>query len=146
PRSTKETTDFVASLREEYRALGRVQSLIGWYVDTQGETAITRLTYIGHDRLFRKAALDAVAAAQAQPGVADGERLALQLFRRALTAEVVSLSVAPFDDEFADAEATLTVTLPWKEKPVSYRDMSILIAQEPDAERRKLAFTAMNAV
>src|SRR5260370_109843 len=50
------------------------------------------------------------------------------------------------DDEYEDAESSAPVTLPWKEKPVAYRDLQNLIAQEPDAEHRQLAFAAMNSV
>src|SRR5262249_59074721 len=60
--------------------------------------------------------------------------------------EIVSLATAKCDDEYEDAESGATVTLPWKEKPVAYRDLQNLIAQEPDAERRQLAFAAMNTV
>ena len=39
-----------------------------------------------------------------------------------------------------------TVTLPWRDKPLAFRDVQSLIAQEPDAARRRQAFAAMNAV
>ena len=28
--------------------------MLRWYVSTQGETSLNQLTYIGHDRLFRR--------------------------------------------------------------------------------------------
>ncbi len=149
PRSKvdeKENDAFVHALREEYQALGRIQAVLRWYSATQGETSLTQLTYIGHDRLFRKTALEAIAAAQQKPGLAASESQALTFLRRTLTGEIVELATAKFDDEYADAEAAATVALPWKEKPVAYRDLQNLIAQEPDAERRQLAFAAMNAV
>ena len=145
-RSTKESDAYVQSLREEYRALNHVQSLLGWYVATQGETSLQRLTYIGHDRLFRKTALDAVAAARAESGLPPNESLALQFLRRSLASETVGLAVVGFDDEYADTEAAATVTLPWKDKPVAFRDMSILIGQEPDPQRRQQAYAALTAV
>ena len=74
------------------------------------------------------------------------DALALTFLKRALTGEIVGLAVAKYDDEYADAEAASAVTLPWKDKPISYRDVQALIAQEPDAARRKAAFDAMNAV
>src|SRR5881394_3991724 len=52
---------FVQALRDEYRAMGRIQSVIGWYVATQGETSLGQLIYLGHDRLFQKTALEAIA-------------------------------------------------------------------------------------
>lgn len=146
PRSRYEETAYVPRLREELEALRRVQAVLGWYVATQGETSLQKLTYIGHDRLFQKSAIDAVAAAEQRPGVAPNDALALRFVRRSLTREIVSLSTASFDDEYADAEAGATVTLPWKQKPVAYRDLQNLIAQEEDADRRQKAFAAMNAV
>ncbi len=149
PRSKvdeKENDAFVQALREEYQALGRIQAVLRWYSGTQGETSLTQLSYVGHDRLFRKTALDAIAAAQEKPGLAANESQALTFLRRSLTGEIVSLATAKLDDEYEDAESSATVTLPWKEKPVAYRDLQNLIAQEPDAEHRQLAFAAMNSV
>jgi hypothetical protein len=147
PRSRYEETEaYVQALREEYLALGRIQAVLRWYTSTQGEASLNQLTYIGHDRLFRKTALDAIAALQQKPGLAANEALALAFLRRSLTGEIVSLATARFDDEYEDAEASAAVSLPWKEKPVAYRDLQNLIAQEPDAQRRQLAFAAMNAV
>jgi hypothetical protein len=147
PRSRyEETGSFVQALREEYLALGRIQAVLRWYTSTQGEASLNQLTYIGHDRLFQKAALDAIAAAQKVPGLPANDAMALTFLRRSLAGEIVALATARFDDEYADAEASATVPLPWKEKPVAYRDLQNLIAQEPDAERRQVAFAAMNAV
>ncbi|MCA1829823.1 MAG: hypothetical protein LC689_23135 [Myxococcales bacterium] len=146
PRSKidAESATFVQALREEYRAMGRIQAVLGWYVATQGETSLNQLTYIGHDRLFQRTALDAIGRAQ---GTAQGnDALALTFLKRTLTGEIVGLSVARFDDEYSDAEASATVTLPWIDKPVAFRNVQNLIAQEPDAARRREAFAAMNAV
>ena len=134
------------ALREEYQALGRIQAVLRWYSATQGETSLNQLTYVGHDRLFRRTALDAIEAAQQAGGFGANEVLALKFLRRTLTGEIVSLATARFDDEYEDAEATATVALSWKEKPVAYRDLQNLIAQEPDAQRRQTAFAAMSAV
>ncbi|HYS10343.1 MAG TPA: hypothetical protein VEP66_16495 [Myxococcales bacterium] len=150
PRSKVEeekTNDaFVQALREEYQALGRIQAVMRWYSGTQGETSLTQLTYIGHDRLFRKTALDAIALARQKPELAANEGQALTFLRRSLTGEIVALATAKLDDEYEDAEAAATVTLPWREKPVAYRDLQNLIAQEPDADHRQQAFAAMNTV
>ena len=146
PRSRFEAIAYVARLREELEALRRIQAVLGWYVSTQGETSLTKLTYVGHDRLFQRSAIDAVAAAEQRPGVAPNDALALRFVRRTLTREIVSLSTAPFEDEYADAEASATVRLPWRDRPVAYRDLQNLIAQEEDADRRHKAFAAMNAV
>src|SRR5436190_23747801 len=81
---------FVQALREEYQALGRIQAVLRWYTSTQGETALTQLTYVGHDRLFRKTALDAIATAGEKPGLAANEALALTFLRRTITGEIVA--------------------------------------------------------
>ena len=148
PRSTVEQQDnsgaYVQALREEYRALGKIQAVLGWYTSTQGEPSLGQITYLGHDRLFQQAALQAIGAAQ---GKATGnEAQALKFLKRTLTGEIVALSIAKFDDEYSDTEAAATVTVPGREKPVAYRDMQGLIAQEPDAAKRTQAYAAMNAV
>jgi hypothetical protein len=147
PRSRyDEAAPLVQALREEYQALGRIQAVLRWYAATQGETSLNQLTYVGHDRLFRKPALDAIAAVEQKPDLAPNDALALTFLRRTLTGEIVSLATASFDDEYEDAEASATVTLPWKDKPVAYRDLQNLIAQEQQAERRQAAFAAMNSI
>ncbi|HZR08261.1 MAG TPA: hypothetical protein VFA79_06740 [Myxococcales bacterium] len=147
PRSRyDEGQGFVASLREELEALRRVQAVLGWYVATQGETSLRKLTYIGHGRLFQKMALDAVAEEERRPGLAANDALALRFIRQTLTREIVSLATAAFNDEYADAEAGATVQLPWKDGPVAYRDLQNLLAQEEDPARRAQVFAAMNAV
>ena len=100
----------------------------------------------GRYRLFHKTALEAVASAERQQGVAGNEALALRFLRRALTGEMVTLATAAFNDEFREAEAGATVSLPWRDRPVAYNDLSSLIAQESDAQKRAQAFAAMNAV
>jgi len=87
-----------------------------------------------------------MAAAEQQPGLTPNDALALRFVRRTLAGEIVRLSTASFSDEYADVEAAATVTLPWKDKPVAYRDL-----QEPDRaggdpDRRRQIFAAMNAV
>ena len=66
PRSKQLGGDpaYVQALREELEAMRRIQAVLGWYSGTQGETSLQKLTYVGHDRLFQKAALDAMAAAE----------------------------------------------------------------------------------
>jgi hypothetical protein len=141
-----ETRAYVASLREEYAALQHIQGVLGWYTATQGEPSITELTYLGHDRLFRRRALDAIEAARVQPGTPANEALALTFLARAVTSEVLGLSIARFDDEYSDAEAAATVELPWRKDRVAYRDVQAILSQEPDAGRRAQAYAAMNAV
>jgi hypothetical protein len=144
--ASQDNAAYVRALREEYQALGRIQAVLRWYVSTQGETSLNQLTYIGHDRLFRRSALEAIEAVRQAGGLAPNETLALQFLRRTLTGEIVALATARFDDEYEDAEASATVELPWREKPVAYNDLQNLIAQEPDAQRRRMAFAAMSVV
>lgn len=139
---------FVQSLREEYRALGRIQSVLGWYQATQGEESLGQLTYLGHDRLFNKTAVEAVGRAALAPGLSPNDALALRFLRRALAGETVLLATAKFDDEYANAEVAAKAVVPGQlgGKPVAYRDLSLLIGQEPDAARRKVLFAAMTGV
>jgi hypothetical protein len=141
-----EGAGYVPALREEQEALRRIQAVLGWYAATQGETSLRKLTYVGHGGLFEKDAIDAVAAEEQRPGLAANEALALRFLRRTLTRERLGLETASFSDEYTDAEAGATVRLPWKEKPVAYRDLQNLIAQEEDPQRRQQAFVAVNAV
>jgi hypothetical protein len=137
---------YVASLREEYAALGHIQQVLDWYSATQGEPSISTLTYVGHDRLFRKRAINAINEVRAQPGLPANEALALTFLGRSVTREVLALSLARFDDEYSDAEAGATVQLPWQNEPIAYRDVQALLSREPDAGKRAQAFAAMNAV
>jgi hypothetical protein len=141
-----EARAYVAALREEYAALQHIQNVLGWYTATQGEPSITQLTYLGHDRIFRKQALRAIEEARAQPGTPPDEGLALTFLSRAVTSEVLSLSLARFDDEYSDAEAAATVELPGRQGAVAYRDVQSILSREPDAQRRAQAYAAMNAV
>jgi hypothetical protein len=131
---------YVDSLREEYRAILRAQSILVWYSAVEGRR---EPLVVGRDGLFSKSALDAIDRAQAQ---SPADALALKFLRRSLTARIVALSVAKLDDEYADAEADATVTLPWRGAPVSYRDVASLIAQEPDAARRQEAYAAQTRI
>jgi hypothetical protein len=70
PRSTisQEEPAYLESLREEYRARGNIQAVLGWYSATQGEPSLTQITYLGHDRLFNRQALEAVDRSLSRPG------------------------------------------------------------------------------
>ena len=149
PRSTVSgdaRSNYVQALREEMNAVGRIQSVLLWYTATQGETPIQGLTYVGHDRLFGKTALEAVDQALRQPGLAPGEALALRFFRRTLSSQIVQLATAKLSDQFRAAESSATVRLPFRDQPVAYNDLQNLIAQEANPERRAQAFAALNEV
>lgn len=135
----------VAGIRAEYRALLRIQAVLGWYESTQGEQSLGQLTYVGHERLFRRQAIEAVkraAGGEASPA----DSMALRFLSNALAAERVSLATAPFDDAFANAEAAATVSVPFDPKPIAFRDLPNRIAAEPDAARRQALFAASSRV
>ena len=93
-------------IRDEYRALQRLQTVTGWYTATQGEASLGALTYLGHEGLFTPAALAVVDAALRKPGLAPQDAMATRFLRRALAGEALGLAVARFDDELSDAEAS----------------------------------------
>src|SRR5262249_31338352 len=121
-----------AALSEEYRALQRIQAVLGWYTATQGEESLTSLTYLGHERLFSPAALAAVDAARAKPGLSADQALGLRFLRRALAGEQVTLKLAHFDDEVDAAESAAKVTVPFEKEPIAYRNLPLRIAAEAD--------------
>ncbi|HEX4382881.1 MAG TPA: hypothetical protein VH083_08025, partial [Myxococcales bacterium] len=88
----------------------------------------------------------AIDEVRGQPGLPANEALALTFLGRSVTHEVLTLSLARFDDEYSDAEAGAMVTLPWQKEPIAFRDVQALLSREPDAGRRAQAFAAMNAV
>src|SRR5258708_38782127 len=90
---------WVDSLREEYRAILRAQSILVWYSAVEGrrEPAL-----VGRDGLFRRPALDAMDRGEARP---PADALALKFLRRSLAAPIAPLPVANLDAEHAPAEA-----------------------------------------
>jgi len=136
----------LTALREEYRALQRIQAVLGWYASTQGEESLGSLTYLGHEHLFSPAALAAVDAARAKPGLSADEALGLRFLRRALAAEQVNLKLAHFDDEMDAAESGATVTVPFEKEPIPYRNLPLRIAAEADPARRAQLYEASTRV
>jgi hypothetical protein len=133
-------------IREEYRALQRIQAVLGWYTATQGEEALGALTYLGHEHLFSPAALAVVDAARAKPGVSADQALALRFLRRALAAEQVNLKLAHFDDEFDAAEGSATATVAFEKEPIPYRNLPLRIAAESDPARRAQLYAASTRI
>jgi len=134
------------ALREEYRALLRVQAVLGWYTATQGEESLGALTYLGHEHLFAPSALATVDAARAKPGLAPDEALALRFLRRALAAEQVNLKLAHFDDEFDAAESAATASVAFEKEPIPYRNLPLRIAAEADPDRRAQLYAASTRI
>ncbi len=136
----------VPALREEYRALQRIQAVLGWYTSTQGEESLGALSYLGHEHLFTPTALAAVDAERARPGLSADEALALRFLRRALAAEQVNLKLAHFGDEFDAAESAATASLPFEKQAIPYRNLPLRIAAEPDPARRAQLYAASTRI
>ena len=137
---------WVASLRDEYAAMGHGQRVLGWYQDTLGEPQLGRLTFLGHDLRLQRAALDAVDLQLGRGGRTPGEALALRFFRRALTSETIALATSTLDDQVARAETSATVRLPWLPQPLAYRDLPGALSLEPDPLRRQSLYAAGGGV
>jgi hypothetical protein len=146
PASASPPPPDLAALREEYQALQRIQSVLGWYTSTQGEEALGAMTYLGHEHLFSPAALAVVDAARARPGLSADEALGLRFLRRALAAEQVNLKLAHFDDELDTAEGAATATVPFEKAPIPYRNLPLRIAAETDPARRAQLYQASTRI
>ncbi len=138
--------DSAASIADEYRALQRVQAVLGWYSATQGDTSLGALTYLGHEHLFTPASLALIDAEIGKPALGANERLAWRFLRRALAGESVGLATAKFDDEFSDVEASTNVVVPFIKDAVPYRNLLLLIAAEADPAKRAQLYAASTKV
>jgi hypothetical protein len=145
-QSAPTTQPDLPTLRAEYRALLRIQAVLGWYTSTQGEEALGALTYLGHEHLFSPAALAAVDTGRAKPGLSADDALSLRFLRRALAAEQVNLKLAHFDDEFDAAEGAATATVAFEKGPIPYRNLPLKIAAEPDPARRAQLYAASTQI
>ena len=133
-------------IRDEYRALQRLQAVTGWYTATQGEASLGALTYLGHEGLFTPASLAVVDAALQKPGLSPQEAMATRFLRRALAGEALGLAVARFDDELSDAEGSATVTVPFISGKIPYRNVGLEIGKEPDPQKRAALYAASTQV
>src|SRR5438128_1550142 len=122
----------LGELREEYRALRKLQAVRAWYSATRGEAGEVLLAPPG---FFTPGAIEAIERAARIPGLDPAEALALRFLRRALTADSIALATAPLDAELAGAEAAATV--PWDGKPLPFRDVLPALKAEPDLARRR---------
>ncbi|HVE85194.1 MAG TPA: hypothetical protein VND93_20220, partial [Myxococcales bacterium] len=124
------------ALREEAAAVARVQSVLDWYTQTRGEPSVRALTYKGHERLYSAASIEVVAQALKRKDLDPDERRALQFLKNHLASEAMSLAVARYDDEAANAELKAEVPLPWEKAKVPYKQLEVMIKTEKDAQRR----------
>jgi hypothetical protein len=126
----------IDELREEAEAVLRIQSTLDWYTRTLGEPSIKALTYRGHERLFSPESVRLVDRAIKDRKADSDPRRALQFLKSYLASEYLSLHVSRYDDEVANAELQATVSLPWLQGPVPYKELENLIKDEQDAGRR----------
>jgi len=124
--------------RDEMQALYLVQSLLGWYAQTEGERSVFQESYKGHEKLYSQDTIKYVAGIMKQAGLTDDDRRAARFFKNALTLEYVGMDTAHFGDEVNNAEASATVKIDWMPNPVPYRQLIALAAQEADPEKRQV--------
>ncbi|MEW6200390.1 MAG: hypothetical protein AB1546_00315, partial [bacterium] len=136
------------AMRAEAQALVLVQSVLSWYVRTQGEESIFEQTYKGHEGLFTKENILYIDNFLKQHGgkLTDDEKLSLKFFRDYLVGEYIGLDTAHFDDEINNAEANARVKIDWIEGEIAYRDLSGLLDNEKDPDKRKAIQAAIASV
>lgn len=125
----------IEAIRDEARALVRIQSVLSWYTRTRGEPSILAETYKGHDALFSLASYREVTAAM-EGAIDAGERRALQFLRSYIAGEYLGQKLSRYDDERENAELRATVVLPWVKQPVPYKQLDILSSDEKGPGRR----------
>jgi hypothetical protein len=126
----------VDGLRDEARALMLVQSTLDWYTRTVGENSILAETYKGHERLFSKDSIALVQRSLAAPALSADDKRALQFLKSYLANEFINQHVAHFDDESNNTELHATARLSFVDKAVPYKQLEVMLANEPDAKRR----------
>lgn len=124
-------------IRETVSSLYIVQSLLSWFVRTQGERSVFEESYAGHEDLFSKATIEKIDSLLDDESLGEDDRRALQFMKNAMLLEYVALDTAHFDDEINNAEAKATVDLDWEKKPVPYRQILVMMAQETDPAKRQ---------
>ncbi|GAG15372.1 unnamed protein product, partial [marine sediment metagenome] len=124
-------------IRETTEALYLVQSLLSWFVRTQGERSVFEESYKGHEDLFSRETVDFLGGLLENPDLSDDDRRAIRYMYNAFLLEYIAIDTAHFSDEINDAEAESTVELDWVDEPVPYRQILSMMANEDDEERRQ---------
>jgi len=124
-------------MRNEVKSLYLVQSLLSWFVRTQGERSVFQESYVGHEDLFSKENILYFDKLLKKNGLSTDDRRMVQYMKNAFLLEFVSLDTAHFDDEINNAESGATVKLDWEPKPVPYQQIMVMMAQEKDPEKRQ---------
>lgn len=139
PAALAEITDpAYVKVRDEMKAMYLVQGLLSWYTRTQGERSVFTESYKGHESLYTKKTIDMVNnILKNSKGLSDDDKRAAQFMINSLTLEYVGIDTAHFDDEINNAEASATVKLDWLAEPTPYRQISVLMDQEKDPDKRQ---------
>lgn len=131
------TDERYVAMRDETKALYLVQSLLGWFVRTQGERSVFQESYKGHERLYSRDSIAYLNELLKNPSLSDDDRRAIKYLRNAFTLEYVGLDTAHFDDEINNAESNTTVKIEWMDEPAPYRQLLVLMGNEADPARRQ---------
>lgn len=115
----------------------RNQSIMAWNNTTRGTPVDFESTYKGYEWLFTPESIAFVDKSMKEKGISDDEKLARSFLKDFLVMQYVELATAPYDDRFTNAESQAKVKPSWREKPVAYREIPILIMQEDNPQRRK---------
>jgi len=124
--------DPLPAIRAQVEALLAAQGEAWWRSWTAGAPLDASATYQGRDQVLAPASLERVRAAF---GKASGdERRALSHLLAFLVGERLSQATAEAAERRASAESRATFT--WERREVPLRQLAVLLAQEPLAERR----------
>ncbi len=125
-------SDPLPAIRSDVEALLAAQGEAWWKSWTGGAPLDAAAAYRGRDRVLVPASLEQVRAAASR--AKGDERRALSHLRAYLVGERISQATAAAAERRADAEAR--AAFPWEGKEVPLQQLRVLLAQEPQAERR----------
>jgi hypothetical protein len=137
---------YVAALRAEYRAREKFAAQLTWEEGTRGADVLGPFFSVHDEPIFSRTAQAALARATTLPGTAAEDALALRFLQRAARAEPVQRAAAPFDAQLSRAESAARVELPFRERPLQFRDGPLALAQEEDPARRAAIYAALTRV
>lgn len=133
----------IDSLRARAETLVEAQSLMGYNNWAYGTPSNQDSLYHAYAGLFTRENIALTRRAEEEEADSVQKRR-LQYFLRYLTLEFLSQEVAPLSDSIATAEARSVVTLAGEEIP--YRQIAVLMANEPRQMRRAALYTAADSV
>jgi hypothetical protein len=124
--------DPLPAIRAQVEELLAAQGEAWWKSWTTGAPLDAAATYRGKDRVLAPASLERVRAALSK--ASGDERRALSHLRAFLVGERLSQATAEAAERRAGAETRTTFT--WERREIPLRQLGVLLAQEPLAERR----------